>query len=346
MGCTWEFGNTVTNTVPLPLDPFQGTPPPGRHSIEHLNSPHFAAQPNSALTQYISKASADAGLNNLNQTKAYKFGEINQIDKKLAVSYVESLCNSQRLDKMATTLSRTQKQLTNILDLVQKAWELSAAQEKALRALLYHQMISPTTSYHNIVAKSLAWISTHRSQFHLTKFATNDLIKATIHSFLKDKEHKVKSKYRKLVFRLTLKCLPLETLADLIVDEFRAVPKPAAIGNNILATIALHRSVAAPLAGKKNVKGGNTGFWKILETELLNISTRIGTDRNSPAWKEWEETCIAKDRAAYPQDLLAPLILTEVGEDEGVEEDKGPELHNEEEEEEEEEETEEADEAG
>lgn len=106
------------------------------------------------------------------------------------------------------------------------------------------------------------------------------------------------------LFKLVAAHVPLELLSRALVDKFHMAPRPAVIGNSILATVALQvslqffpgrnhvmtqlfqRRVASPLAPKKNTKGADTGFWSRLNREMRELVAEKGDDRKDPRWLE------------------------------------------------------------
>lgn len=50
-----------------------------------------------------------------------------------------------------------------------------------------------------------------------------------------------------------------------------------------LSSVA-QRYIAIPLAGKRNTKGGDTGFWKAVESALFELSQQNGSDQKANAW--------------------------------------------------------------
>ncbi|KIM74534.1 hypothetical protein PILCRDRAFT_14319 [Piloderma croceum F 1598] len=236
---------------------------------------------------------------------------------KMTVLYAQGLATDEQIKQMADVLDQAMKKLGRI-------------EKVAFKNLLRHFLIKPAITYKTIVKNAEAYISRHWSKYHLDVYSTDDIIKTTVNAFLVEQLNGIKSKYRKSIFKLTAVQMPLDEFAQALVDEYHMVPKPKTIPNNILANVALLRSVAAPLAAKKNVKGGDTGFWKELEKKLFELSVLNGTDRTSALWVWWEDERIQYDRNQYKE---ADVRIPEAEEDESEPEEQPEEVPQEQEDE-------------
>ncbi|KAJ7222717.1 hypothetical protein C8J57DRAFT_1536290 [Mycena rebaudengoi] len=247
-----------------------------------------------SAVQIITKFSSFLGLDNDRQKAALEFNELPlNHEAKIALNYTHALHLDRQLEALDTRVQQALVLLDTIKESTMRAWSLSPAQQTALRTLLQHQLISPTTTFKHIVLTALNYVSSHCSKYQLKKFSTDEVIKATIKKYFADNLAGVKSKFRKR-----------------LVEEYKMpLSKVSAKDTEVLALIALHRSVAAPLAssGKKNIKGADTGFWKGVEAGLKNVVQAHGTDRASA-------DIIKADRAKYVSSPAAGAEDSDEGE--------------------------------
>ncbi|KAF7982889.1 hypothetical protein HWV62_25138 [Athelia sp. TMB] len=260
---------------------------------QSFNNQSFGQEQSAYL---VTKLVSRENLDDERRRRAHEFHIANK-DMKLTASYAQGLAIDQKLDLMLQRLTMQSDEVAAVRVLVNAAWALTPAQKSLMQDLLEHFLIKATTSYKNIIRNAEVM-----SKYHLENYSTEDIIKRTINIYLVKTLVAVKSKYRKKLFKLVNAHVPLDSLSLLLVNQFHMTPRPSPIGNNILATVALHRRVAGPLAPKKNAKGADTGFWDKLDEEMLKLVKANGDDRKDARWLEWETNIIATDREKFTDD--------------------------------------------
>ncbi|KAJ6513783.1 hypothetical protein C8R47DRAFT_1064478 [Mycena vitilis] len=103
----------------------------------------------------------------------------------------------------------------------------------------------------------------------------------------------------KAVFASVQEKKPLRKFTQKTIDSHHLPTIPSTPPHDIMACVALMRKVARPLVGKKNARGGDTGFWLALEEALDKLFDKLGNDRSNAAWVQWETEIIAEDNATY-----------------------------------------------
>ncbi|KAI0793547.1 hypothetical protein C8Q74DRAFT_515579 [Fomes fomentarius] len=83
-------------------------------------------------------------------------------------------------------------------------------------------------------------------------------------------------------------------------DSYHAPKVPTTVPDLSLATFALLRKIATPLAHQQHTTRTDTGFWRDVEQELDRLFELYGKDRNSEQWLNWIQQMLKEDEERVP----------------------------------------------
>ncbi|KAF7334909.1 hypothetical protein MVEN_02240600 [Mycena venus] len=171
--------------------------------------------------------------------------------------------------------------------------------KKLLKSLLRHYIIRPITSYSTLVTIMESYIHDHARWLRLVLYKHDPTVKSVIHDLLMVENGHVRSAMRKLIFASVKEKTPLTTFSKKTIKKYHLPTTPEKPPQDIMACLALMREVARPLAHKKFARGGDSGFWAKVESELDNLFEKNGNNRGSPSWVQWEQQIIEDDNTRY-----------------------------------------------
>ncbi|KII85796.1 hypothetical protein PLICRDRAFT_296457 [Plicaturopsis crispa FD-325 SS-3] len=222
--------------------------------------------------------------------------------------YVLVLLQSNQ--QISADLAAVKSSLVRMQNLAESNWKLSKPQQAMLKSIVRHTLIIPRGTYGDIAEAAAAHVKAQAGTINLTQYITDPTVRIVVDGFLVRQVNEFRSNLRKSLFSAVKDKKPLRKLARELVDAYHLPTVPDIIPNNILATLALMREVAAPLVGQSNVR--DTKFWKNLEVALDDLygKEQNGEDRQSLAWKQWETNIIHKDEETYRARSAASVPAT------------------------------------
>ncbi|KAJ7845183.1 hypothetical protein B0H13DRAFT_2359384 [Mycena leptocephala] len=246
--------------------------------------------------------------------------ELSEADA-MTMLYLRILRMEQQNDEIQGQIQGLQTHLVNIAGYCTQTWKPSKQQVKSLKALLRHYIIRPITSYPNV-----AYIHDHAKRLHLELYKQDPTVKAAVNELLVAENSALRSALRKLVFASVEKKTPLSTFSKEVIDAYHLPTIPTVAPQDIKAYLAMMRAVARPLTGKKNSRGGDTGFWATMEDQLDQLFEKNGNDRNNNKYSHRAAESNARTQEEIDAAVLtAPLSNTslaandgEVNDEEGV----------------------------
>ncbi|KAI0716146.1 hypothetical protein C8T65DRAFT_738180 [Cerioporus squamosus] len=281
------------NTVGTIRQPPQLTP-------AHATSTQYAPPPlhTGGLTLSEMEGLIDRFGIDTQRSKVYAFQERN-IEAKLMIMFMQQLSLDTRLSAVFNTLSQTDDRLRHLEKLCSIGWTPNKPQYKMLRALMRHYAIKALPTYTALAG----YVKNNADVLQMGFYNTDPPVRTTINSICIDLAGQVKSNFRKALFKAVAKKTSLSVYAANTYNKYHLAPVPKEVPNHILATFALMRDVAEPLAKKKNSAGNDTGFWKNLEKAIDDAYKKNEPDKdrvNGPAWTEWAANLIANDKRRWP----------------------------------------------
>ncbi|KAF7975492.1 hypothetical protein HWV62_9411 [Athelia sp. TMB] len=255
---------------------------------------------------WVDQHAAELNLSPTNSRSAHEFAQLSTAEM-LVLLYMQNLSQQQKATAFLDPMKEITSALSRIEGLVRKAWEPSEGQVKLLKELLRHYLIKPVNSYKDLQGFVRDYISKNLEKLKLQIYSKDPLAKRKIDKLLTKEANELKSQFRKSVFDSVRNRTPLHDFAKHMVATYHMPKRPDPIPNIILATLALHRDVARPLASKKSVKGGDTGHWSGVEHRLKSAYEEHGHQRGvSPGWVEWQDSLLNEDAEVFNQADMDP----------------------------------------
>ncbi|KZP14879.1 hypothetical protein FIBSPDRAFT_99699 [Athelia psychrophila] len=247
-------------------------------------SPNLSNASESAVALWVDQVAARLGLNHDDTSLVHDFAIVS-LDKKLITIFVHIIQQRNKELAAAGPLGNITSSLSRIEALCRKSWEPSEGQIKLLKQLLRHYTIKPVATYKDLAGFVRDYIIQHKEKLKLQVYVKDALAKRTVNSFLTKEANECKSQFRKAIFESVRNKVPLAEFAKQMVTAWHMPLQPNPIPDAILATLAMHRSVAGPLAIKRSVKGGDTGHWQQVEVYLADAYDENGNQRGtSSGW--------------------------------------------------------------
>ncbi|RDX53556.1 hypothetical protein OH76DRAFT_1479973 [Lentinus brumalis] len=252
------------------------------------------------------------------RNKVYAFPQMS-LDNKLTLMFLQQLRIETQFSAISGVLAQTETRLAHLEKLCELAWTPNKSQMKILRALVRHYLVKVLPTYTSLGGYVKTYIHNNADVLHMSFYATDPTIRTTINGLCGELASQMKSSFRKALFKAVQNKVPLVTFAKNMYNSYHLVPVPKDVPTAMLATFALMRQVADPLAKKKNTAGSDTGFWKALEASQDALYKKHSPDKdrvNGPAWQEWATAIIAKDKRKWPSreddGVLIPGAVQEI----------------------------------
>ncbi|KAI0365436.1 hypothetical protein BV20DRAFT_1056409 [Pilatotrama ljubarskyi] len=203
------------------------------------------------------------------------------------------------------------------LELVcREKWQPTKAQIKLIHSLTRHYLMKPLPTYNGISEIVKDFIKKNPQKFRLEKSSPllclrpdvlnsedDNVIKLTVNTCVNEVMSQMKSSFRKAVFNSCKSAVSLESFTLNLLDNYHLPAIPAEAPLSLLGTFAMMRKIADSLAKKTQTgRGGDTGFWQAVETELHVQYNKAAPsrDRNKDAfWIEWADARVADDHALF-----------------------------------------------
>ncbi|KAJ7664972.1 hypothetical protein B0H17DRAFT_1143451 [Mycena rosella] len=270
------------------------------------DDPYSTRMPTLASVVNIDKLANDAQLSPAHRNAAHAFHKLD-IEDCLTTLFVHTLRNEAKLDKVLAAIGGNETTLSNMKTFLNETWTLTDNQEKLLKGLLRHYLIMPLGSYSTLAGHVQAYILKHLATLHLDLYKTDPTVKETVNVFVGAQAHNIKGTFRKLVFSSVTKKKGLTPFARKILDKYHLPNIPDSPPQDVLATFALMREIAAPLVdtSTSRPRGSDTGFWTGVEEALETLYSKHGQDRKSPGWLAWQTEIIAADNTRYARSNAA-----------------------------------------
>ncbi|KAJ7813000.1 hypothetical protein B0H14DRAFT_3751525 [Mycena olivaceomarginata] len=249
-------------------------------------------------TVNIDELSTEYSLDNTQRKAAHGFSKL-CTDDRLAMIFLHLQRTEQQNGELQNKITALQSHLEAINAFCVVNWKPSETQVKLFKSLLRHYIIRPITSYSTLVAIVESYIHDHAKRLRLELYKHDPTVKSVIHDLLMVENGHVRSAMRKLIFTSVKEKTPLTTFSKKTIKKYHLPTTPERPPQDIMACLALMREVARPLAHKKFARGGDSGFWAKVESELDNLFETNGNIRGSPAWVQWEQQIIEDDNSRY-----------------------------------------------
>ncbi|KAJ7640100.1 hypothetical protein DFH06DRAFT_251657 [Mycena polygramma] len=249
-------------------------------------------------TVSIDELSTEYGLDSTQRKAAHRFSKLSGEDRSTML-FLRLLGAERQNAELQTQMVELKTHVESIGAFCMQTWRPSKEQVKLLKSLLRHYLIRPITSYTRLVAIVETYIHDHARQLRLELYKQDPTVKAVVHDLLALENNNIRSSLRKLVFASVEEKKPLRKFTQKTIDSYHLPTIPSTPPQDIMACVALMRKVARPLVGKKNPRGGDTGFWLALEGALDKLFDKLGNDRRNAAWVQWETEVIAEDNDTY-----------------------------------------------
>ncbi|KAI0739723.1 hypothetical protein C8Q80DRAFT_1274761 [Daedaleopsis nitida] len=224
------------------------------------------------------------------------------INDKLTYLLIHGLMSETNTSQVLQTQFSIQQRLNKLEKVCVLAWMPSPAQTKLLRGLIRHYIINPIGSYNDIpqLVQDYLMDIEHARKLRLELYHSDMTVRTTVNDMISDATSDIKSDFRKAIFNSCENNVSLKATARNLMDNYYLPVIPDEVPRPILATLALLRKIAAPLVGKKNSRGGDTGFWDDAEDNLEDLYNANGKERTTgPKWGEWENSTIAEDMEKF-----------------------------------------------
>ncbi|KAJ7786953.1 hypothetical protein B0H14DRAFT_3582483 [Mycena olivaceomarginata] len=261
--------------------------------LSSLHTQDLSRLPSLTTLINVDELSSQYGLNN-GQRKAAHACE----DRAVTI-FLRLLRTERQNGEIQVQMQQVQSHLNNIAVFCVQNWKPSLEQVKLLKSLLRHYIIWPVASYNNLVPLVETYILDHAAQLRLGLYKDDLTVKTVVNALLVKENRNTRSAIRKLVWTSLTERSSLETFTKKIVQAYHLPTIPASSPQDIMACMALMRKIAKPLLKKDSQRGGDTGFWRDIEAELDVLFEKNGNQRDSPAWRKWEQEIIEQDNRKY-----------------------------------------------
>ncbi|KAJ7038974.1 hypothetical protein C8F04DRAFT_1392767 [Mycena alexandri] len=253
-----------------------------------------------ALTTLVSvdELSTQYGLDSAQRKAAHTFCKLGSEDRS-ATLFLRLLKTERQNEEIQEQMQQMLANLEDIAAYCKQTWKPSKEQTKLLKALLRHYLIRPITSYNNLVAIVETYIVDHTASLRLELYKKDPTVKQVVHEMLAAENNAQRSALRKLVFNSVKEKNSLDHFCKKIINSYHLPTLPTSPPQDIMASLALMRQIAKPLLGKDTTRGGDTGFWADLESELDVLYAKNGNERDSAEWRKWELEIITQDNRKY-----------------------------------------------
>ncbi|KAJ7349770.1 hypothetical protein DFH08DRAFT_863083 [Mycena albidolilacea] len=290
--------------------PYGGSSGGDRAPFSSLHSQNLSRLPSQTTLVNVDELSSQYGLDNGQRKAAHAFCKLSSEDRAVTI-FLRLLRTERQNGEIQVQMQQVQSHLDNIAAFCVQNWKPSPEQVKLLKSLLRHYIIRPITSYNNLVPLVETYILDHAAQLRLGLYKDDPTVKTVVNALLVKENGNTRSAIRKLVWMSLTERSALETFTKKVIQVYHLPTIPASPPQDIMACMALMRKIAKPLLKKDSQRGGDTGFWKDIEAELDVLFDKNGNQRDSPAWRKWEQEIIEQDNRKYNRSAAETIARTQ-----------------------------------
>ncbi|QRV96925.1 hypothetical protein RhiJN_24943 [Ceratobasidium sp. AG-Ba] len=277
------------------------------------------------LAQTVDRLSQDFGLSPQGRQQLHVFTI--QANSTIAEMWLFAalLGHETRFQQFTTLIDAQVQRLNQLETLIRHEWQLTKAQEDAIKRALRHLVIVSTTSYRDLSDRMKTYVGRYPGQFSLNLYLTDSAVTVSVNKFIEKDTHQVRGSLRKLIFAAAVGNRSLDgvvtKICTLYTSEYANGLPPISVKAHIaqLRQIAFgivnstHNAPSVPSTSSappaKRPKN-DTGFWIAVDAKFVELVAMYGNDYKATGWREWETAIIEEDLARF--DGQANLFTQEV----------------------------------